>query len=107
MLAYGLAKECLDMSTRVLSLELAPLIRVNAISPGSVLSHPLNTPDPVAVAQYNKTVKITPLARIGQPSDIAKGVVFLASSDAEFITGQNLVIDGGLNYNMDSNFSNP
>ncbi|CAG2171922.1 unnamed protein product [Oppiella nova] len=107
MLAYELAKECLDMSTRVLSLELAPLIRVNAISPGSVLSHPLNTTDPVAVAQYNKTVKITPLARIGQTSDIAKGVVFLASSDAEFITGQNLVIDGGLNYNMDSNFSNP
>ena len=53
---------------------------------------------------YNKTVRLTPLGRIGQPIDIAKGVVFLASNDAEFITGHNLVIDGGLKYNIDSDF---
>ena len=45
-------------------------------------------------------VKETPLRRNGQPLDIAKGVVFLASSDASFITGANLVIDGGLLYNF-------
>ena len=45
-------------------------------------------------------MRLTPLGRIGQPIDIAKGVVFLASTDAQFITGHNLVIDGGLKYNM-------
>ncbi len=44
--------------------------------------------------------KITPLRREGQPLDMAKGVAFLASSDASFITGANLVVDGGLVYNM-------
>ena len=55
---------------------------------------------------YNKTVRLTPLGKISEPIDIAKGVVFLASSDAEFITGHNLVIDGGLKYNSDSDVVN-
>ena len=42
----------------------------------------------------------TPLKRLGQPLDIAKGVAFLASSDASFITGANLVVDGGVVYDM-------
>ena len=55
--------------------------------------------------QVTKTIdpeyaKITPLRRAGQPLDIAKGVVFLASSDASFITGANLVVESGLVYNM-------
>jgi NAD(P)-dependent dehydrogenase (short-subunit alcohol dehydrogenase family) len=41
-------------------------------------------------------VKSTPLRRIGEPLDIAKGIVFLSSIDAQFITGANLVIDGGI-----------
>jgi len=41
-------------------------------------------------------IKITPLKRMGEPLDIAKGVAFLASSDASFITGANLLIDGGI-----------
>ncbi|CAG2172895.1 unnamed protein product, partial [Oppiella nova] len=48
---------------------------------------------------YPEYAKITPLRRVGQPLDIAKGVAFLASSDASFITGTNLVVDGGLVYN--------
>ena len=52
---------------------------------------------------YNKTLeeyaKETPLRRNGESIDIAKGVVFLSSSDASFITGANLVVDGGLVYN--------
>jgi NAD(P)-dependent dehydrogenase (short-subunit alcohol dehydrogenase family) len=40
-----------------------------------------------------------PLGRVGQPLDIAKGVVFLVSSDTQFITGANLIIDGGVNFN--------
>jgi len=45
-----------------------------------------------------KAAKVIPLRRIGQPLDVAKGVVFLASTDAQFITGANLVIDGGIVY---------
>ena len=48
--------------------------------------------------------KHTPLRRIGQPLDVAKGVVFLASSDAQFITGVELVVDGGIVYNMPNLF---
>ncbi|CAG2176565.1 unnamed protein product, partial [Oppiella nova] len=103
MLAYEMAKQALELSTEILSLELAPQgIRANTISQGAVQSHPLNQTDPIAVARYNNSVSHTPLARIGVPIDIAKGVVFLASSDADFITGHNLVVDGGIRYNMDS-----
>ena len=50
--------------------------------------------------KHTKVVPITPLKRGGEPIDIAKGVAFLASSDASFITGANLVIDGGLVYTI-------
>ncbi len=46
-----------------------------------------------------KLVNATPLKREGQPLDIAKGIVFLSSIDAQFITGANLVIDGGAMFN--------
>jgi len=59
----------------------------------------------------DKLVSSTPLKRAGEPLDIAKGIVFLSSSDAQFITGANLVIDGGAIYNIPSNIlstlSNP
>jgi NAD(P)-dependent dehydrogenase (short-subunit alcohol dehydrogenase family) len=45
-------------------------------------------------------VKATPLRRAGEPLDIAKGIVFLSSIDAQFITGANLVIDGGVMFNI-------
>ncbi|CAG2174184.1 unnamed protein product [Oppiella nova] len=94
-LAYGPAKAALDMLTRVLALELGPKgIRVNAVNPGTTQT--TDKVDPL----YDLIKKITPLRRVGQPLDIAKGVVFLASSDASFITGANLVVDGGVVYNM-------
>ena len=46
-----------------------------------------------------------PLARLGVPLDVAKGVVFLSSSDADYITGVNLVIDGGIIYNYPPYFN--
>jgi NAD(P)-dependent dehydrogenase (short-subunit alcohol dehydrogenase family) len=45
-------------------------------------------------------VKMTPLQRFGIPDDMAKAIVFLASSDAQFITGVNLIVDGGIRYNL-------
>ena len=55
--------------------------------------------NPIYVKIFEETAKQTPLRRNGESIDIAKGVVFLSSSDASFITGANLVIDGGLVYN--------
>ncbi|CAG2178444.1 unnamed protein product, partial [Oppiella nova] len=94
-LAYGPAKAGLDMLTRVLALELGSKgIRVNTINPGAI--QVTEKVDPL----YEKAKQITPLKRLGQPLDIAKAVAFLASSDASFITGANLVVDGGVVYNM-------
>ncbi|CAG2169624.1 unnamed protein product [Oppiella nova] len=91
-LAYAPAKAGLDMLTRVLALELGPKgIRVNTLNPGATQVDKTGDPG---------VDKITPLRREGQPLDMAKGVAFLGSSDASFITGANLVVDGGLVYNM-------
>ena len=59
----------------------------------------------ITLCYLDRAITGTPLKRLGQPLDIAKGVAFLASSDAKFITGANLVIDGGIVYNMDSHLS--
>ncbi|XP_054162225.1 uncharacterized protein LOC128960179 [Oppia nitens] len=98
-LGYQIAKSSADMATQVLAIELGILgIRVNAVSPGIIESHPLDQ------GLYNKTVSHTPLGRVGQSADIAKAVIFLSSTDASFITGHNLVVDGGLKYGLDSQF---
>ncbi|CAG2107096.1 unnamed protein product [Medioppia subpectinata] len=95
-LVYGPVKSGLDMLTRVLALQLGPKgVRVNTINPGAIQVTEKLEPAEV----FDKCSDITPLKRIGQPLDVAKAVAFLASSDAEFITGANLVVDGGMHYN--------
>jgi NAD(P)-dependent dehydrogenase (short-subunit alcohol dehydrogenase family) len=63
-------------------------IRVNCVSPGGIFD---NQPEPFVAAYENKV----PLKRMGNPDDIAPAVSFLLSDDAKYITGQNLVVDGG------------
>ncbi|CAG2116941.1 unnamed protein product, partial [Medioppia subpectinata] len=93
-LAYPAAKAGLDMLTKILALELGPKgIRVNTINPGVI--HGRDPPSPLEVLAQ----KSAPLGRVGQPLDIARAVAFLASTDAHFITGANVVVDGGLVYN--------
>jgi NAD(P)-dependent dehydrogenase (short-subunit alcohol dehydrogenase family) len=53
-----------------------------------------------------KVASLTPLKRVGEPLDVAKGIVFLSSTDAQFITGANLVIDGGQIYNSPADIFN-
>lgn len=91
---YCASKGGINSMVRALALELAPKkITVNAIAPGSV-----DTPG-ANVASNDETKKQTiamiPLARMGQPEDIANAVVFLASDKAEYITGQTIIVDGG------------
>jgi 3-oxoacyl-[acyl-carrier protein] reductase len=91
---YGASKAALEAYTRALSVALGGYgIRVNAVAPGPVhtgIPHSYITPE--LEETLNKKI---PLGRCGQPVDIAKAVRFLASDDADWITGQVLTVDGG------------
>ena len=98
---YAATKSALRSFTRSLAAELVDRkIRVNAVSPG-----PIDTPEGFArtglpkeqVEQFVRDVIAkVPMKRIGQPSEIASAVAFLASTDASFITGAEVPVDGGL-----------
>ena len=93
---YAAAKAGVVALTATAALEYGPSIRVNSVSPGMVrtaMTEPLLTVFPHEVSRYQRT---TPLGRLGEPEDIADVVVFLCSDLARFITGQNLVVDGGM-----------
>jgi 3-oxoacyl-[acyl-carrier protein] reductase len=80
--------------TRTLAREVGPSgIRVNAIAPGSTLSEENPTEDVVRLR--NAPVRDRALQRVQVPADLVGAVVFLASADSDFITGQTLVVDGG------------
>jgi len=95
--AYGAAKAGIEGLTRVLAVEWAGVgVRVNCVVPGYTLT-PMNA-EAVRVGnlEIDKLAKRIPLGRLASPGDIAAGIAFLASSEAAYITGQTLVIDGGL-----------
>jgi 3-oxoacyl-[acyl-carrier protein] reductase len=94
---YGGTKAAVDAVTRALAKELGPKkIRVNSINPGMVETEGWHAAG-IAESDFRKQVEATtPLGRIGQPQDIAPAVVFLASNDATWITGETLFISGGL-----------
>ena len=93
---YSAAKAGIVAMTASAALEYGPAVRVNAVSPGHI-SSPLTAPmEEMFPAQIAQTLERTPAARLGTPEDIADVVVFLCSDQARFITGQNLVVDGGL-----------
>jgi NAD(P)-dependent dehydrogenase (short-subunit alcohol dehydrogenase family) len=93
--AYGAMKAALVAWVKSAAIELGPHgIRVNAVAPGSIL-----TPRMDAVfndQQRAENAAIAPLNRMGLPSDIAGAALFLSSDLAPFITGQTLVVDGGV-----------
>ncbi|MET8076327.1 SDR family oxidoreductase [Streptomyces sp. NPDC005303] len=86
--AYGTSKAALLHLTRQLAGELAPRVRVNSVSPGLVRTE-------MARFVWEKGPVELPLGRIGEPGDIARAVVWLASDAAEWITGADLLVDGG------------
>ena len=97
--AYCASKGGLKMMTRNLSIELAPLnININNIAPGAIET-PINTALLHDPAKLNALLDNIPLRRLGQPGDVSSAVAFLASSEADYITGTTLVIDGGLTWN--------
>ncbi|MEJ6549987.1 SDR family oxidoreductase [Corynebacterium sp. USCH3] len=89
---YNASKSAVMHLTRQMAHELAPSVRVNSVAPGIVrtrLSEALWKDDEDAAAAT------TPLGRIGEPADVADAICFLAAPSTSWITGSNLVIDGG------------
>ena len=93
---YSATKAAVDAVTRALAKELGPRkIRVNSVNPGMVETEGVRAAG-IDESDMRKQVEATtPLGRIGQPADIAPAVVFLASSDSSWITGETLFISGG------------
>lgn len=97
---YDCSKGALRMLTRTLALELAPhQINVNSLAPGMVLT-PFNQPAIDDPKLLEEQVQSIPLKRAAEPSEIAKLALFLASSDADYVTGASYVMDGGLMINL-------
>ncbi len=93
---YSGTKGAVDSITVALSKELGSRkIRVNALNPGLVATEGSETDDPSTKAFYKFLLDATPLGRIGQPDDIARVAVFLASDAAYWVNGQQIVVAGG------------
>lgn len=92
---YGLSKAASAELARNLAVEWGPFnVRVNTISPG-VIETAFASPIAADPVRSEARKNVTPLKRFGKPRDIAGVAVFLASDAADFITGHNLVVDGG------------
>lgn len=100
---YNVSKGGLDQLTRVMAVALADKgVRVNAVAPGSILTDLLKVVMHDEAAR-RKILSRTPLGRCGEPAEVARAVLFLASDEASYITGQILYLDGGrlaLNYTV-------
>ena len=94
MSAYGAAKAGLINFSRASAVEAAPNVRVNCVIPGAVLTPATKRAIPVK-KMMDETIKAIPMKRIAQPIELAHPIVFLLSSDASFITGASLIVDGG------------
>ena len=88
---YSAAKAALVSLTRALALELAPQVRVNAVAPGAILWPEQDA----STAGQQAILAATALGRTGTPGDIAAAVQWLLSTDAGYVTGQVLHVDGG------------
>lgn len=94
---YSATKSALDSVTRVLAKELGPRkIRVNSINPGVTETEGVHEIGIIGSEFEKQAVSNTPLGRYGQPEDIAPAVVFLASDDARWVTGESIKVSGGL-----------
>ena len=93
LVAYDTTKGGIEAFTRAAAIDLAPYrIRVNAVAPGAIATA-IAGDDAEARERRGKPI---PLGRVGEPEEIAAAVVFLASDAASYVTGQCLIVDGGV-----------
>ena len=101
---YVVSKGGINQLTKVMSVSLAPKgIRVNGIGPGTILTELAKTAVLGNKEAERKIMSRTPMGRMGEPAEIARVAVFLASDDASYLTGQTIYPDGGrlaLNYTV-------
>jgi NAD(P)-dependent dehydrogenase (short-subunit alcohol dehydrogenase family) len=94
LIAYTASRGGIEMLTKVSAVELGPHgIRVNCIAPGAIETARTRLELPDYAGAWSRT---TPLGRIGTPGDVAGAIAFIVSDDAAFITGQTIMVDGGL-----------
>jgi 3-oxoacyl-[acyl-carrier protein] reductase len=91
-IAYGIAKAGVLGATRMLARALAPRVRVNAVALGSIETQWVGW---LPEGGAKELAAYIPLGRLGAPAEVARAILFLASSDASFVTGQTLIVDGG------------
>lgn len=89
---YNASKAALLHLTKQMARELAPTIRINAISPGVIRT---KLAEPLWKEHEEATADVIPLERIGEPDDIADAIAFLGAPSTRWMTGENLVFDGG------------
>jgi glucose 1-dehydrogenase len=98
--SYCASKGGIKMLTRNLSIELVPLGIITSIAPGAIET-PINKillNDPVKLKSLLENI---PLKRLGKPEDVASVAAFLASPDADYVTGTTYFVDGGLTWNYE------
>jgi glucose 1-dehydrogenase len=97
--SYCASKGGMKMMMRNMAIELAPCnITVNNVAPGAIET-PINTALMNDPAKLKSLIDNIPMARLGKPKDVAGAVVYLASDDADYVTGTTLFVDGGLTWN--------
>jgi|SRR6516162_9883264 len=93
---YASSKGGIMLMMKSLAQELAPhRIRVNSIAPGAIRT-PINTSAWSTQEAYDQLMTLVPYKRIGEPEDIARAVVWLASDDSDYVVGTTLFVDGGM-----------
>ena len=93
---YAASKGGLMLMMKSIAQEVAPYrIRVNSIGPGAIRT-PINRPAWESQEAYDKLMELVPYKRIGEPEDIARAAVWLASDEADYINGTTMFIDGGM-----------
>lgn len=94
--SYAAAKGSVKLFTKTIAMEYADRnIRVNGIGPGAI-NTPINAEKFADKKQYDKTVSMVPMNRIGTPEEVAAGAAWLASDESSYVTGITLFIDGGM-----------